>query len=55
MTCKIESNDKVRCIILTASLRWGDIVLEQAPYAAVAYDNLKDRFHYSIEAAETRK
>ena len=56
MTYKIDStNDKGRCIITTASLRWGDVVLEQAPYAAVAYDNLKETCHYSFEAAETLK
>ena len=56
MTYTMESTaDKGRCIRTTASLRWGDVVLEQAPYTAVAYDNLKDRCHYSFEAAETRK
>lgn len=42
MTNTIQSTpDKGRSIITTASLRWGDVVLEQAPYAAVVYENLR--------------
>ena len=56
MTYTIEQTpDRGRCIRTTASLRWGDVILDASPFAAVAYDNLKERCHYSFEAAETRK
>ena len=52
MTYKIERTaDKGRCVTTTASLRWGDVVLEQEPYAAVLYDDQHKRCHYSFAAA----
>ncbi len=70
MTYTIQSlPDKGSGIVTTASLRWGDVILEQEPYAAVLYDaqtkesshysvyddQIKERCHYSMEAAEARK
>lgn len=57
MTYKVKQIPaRGRCIVTTASLHGGDMILEQAePYAAVLYDDQVKRCHYSLEAAEARK
>lgn len=49
------SPDKGRCITTTVSLQRGDIVLEEAPYAAVLYDDQQKKCHHTFEAAGAGK
>ena len=56
MNYKVKrTDDRGRCIVSTASLRWGDVVVEQEAYAAVLYDDQVMRCHYSLEAAEAHR
>jgi hypothetical protein len=51
MTYRVEHTPALgRHIVTTARCRWGDVILEQEPYAAVLYtDAGKERCHHSFE------